>query len=132
MRKQFEAALHLLRTLSCILGQASGNEGETMRLEYGIEGNRCIIRVSGDLVFQNNKEWRNICELALEEPAELCVLDLCGLESIDSAGLGMILALRTWVERQNMSLRLRYIDDNFVGSMMRLVKFDSMLLKDES
>ncbi len=103
-----------------------------MQLVSAIECGNCIISVAGTLTFDDNKEWRRLCQLALEEEAEMCVLDLRALENIDSAGLGMILALRTWVERNDMELRLRYNPDNFVGSMMKLVKFDAMLVMDET
>lgn len=104
-----------------------------MDISSRIEDGDCNITVSGALTFHDNKEWRRVCQAAVaEDGAERCILDLCGLENIDSAGLGMILALRTWVEREGKTLRLRYRGDNFVGSMMRLVKFDAMLLVEET
>lgn len=101
-----------------------------MQLVSALECGNCVITVSGTLSFEDRREWRRLCQLALEEDAEVCVLDLRPLENIDSAGLGMILALRTWVEQKDMVLKLRYNADNFVGAMMRLVKFDTMLLVD--
>lgn len=103
-----------------------------MQLTSRVTNGDCTIEVSGSLTFHDNKEWRRLCQAALAEESERCILDLCALENIDSAGLGMILALRTWVERENMTLRLRFKGDNFVGSMMRLVKFDSMLISEET
>lgn len=100
-----------------------------MQLTSSTVNGNCTITVSGSLTFDDNKEWRRLCQLALEaSEAKQCVLDIRDLENIDSAGLGMILALRTWVEREQMVLKLRYDAESFVGSMMRLVKFDTMLL----
>tara|TARA_R110002096_G_scaffold401346_2_gene598128 strand:- start:1013 stop:1324 length:312 start_codon:yes stop_codon:yes gene_type:complete len=101
-----------------------------MKFSSTIEKGNCVLTVTGALAFADHKEWRRLCQLALEEDAQICILDIRQLENIDSAGLGMILALRTWVERKNMDLRLRYEADNFVGSMMQLVKFDTMLMVD--
>ncbi|MEX0298486.1 MAG: STAS domain-containing protein [Kordiimonas sp.] len=101
-----------------------------MQLVSSIQQGNCVLSVTGALTFADHKEWRRLCQLALEDEAKMCVLDIQQLENIDSAGLGMILALRTWVEREGMELRLRYDPDNFVGSMMKLVKFDAMLMVD--
>lgn len=90
------------------------------------EGGNLVFRVSGTLIFEDNKEWRVMAEEMLQTEAGHHVLDVTGLEMVDSAGLGMMLAMQQWAEKRNRKLQLRYDDSSVVGSMFRLAKFDTL------
>jgi len=95
------------------------------------ESGHIVMRVSGTLAFEDNKEWRSLAEDMLQTDASRHVLDVSGLEMVDSAGLGMMLAMQQWAEAQGRKLLLRYNDSSFVGSMFRLAKFDTMFEVDQ-
>ncbi len=98
-----------------------------MRFETIEDGTSVIMQVTGALMFADNKEWRRMAEAALDMPAEKHIIDLTMLESIDSAGLGMMLMMRTWADNRNRKLSLRIDTASTSGSMIRLAKFDDLI-----
>jgi len=88
--------------------------------------NRIILKVSGALTFVDNKNWRTVAMELIEKEAGEHVLDLTGVEDIDSAGLGMMLALQKWADDKGRTLKLKFDPDNMAGGMIKLSKFDDM------
>ena len=99
-----------------------------MKIDLSPDGEILVLRVTGNLSFADNKEWRDISEQALAKDNSTLLLDVENLEMIDSAGLGMILTLKQWVEEKGKVLQLRYNPGNTVGSLIKLAKFDQMIL----
>lgn len=88
--------------------------------------NRIILKVSGALTFVDNKNWRAVAMELIEKDAGEHVLDLTDVEDIDSAGLGMMLALQKWAEDKGYTLKLKFDPDSMAGRMIKLSKFDDM------
>lgn len=97
-----------------------------MQAQVLIDANRVTFRVTGSLSFADNKEWRVVATEFLDKDGSQHLLDMTGLEDVDSAGLGMMLAMRKWAEDRNRDLKLKFDPDSFTGSMLRLAKFDEM------
>jgi len=102
-----------------------------MQASIVAESENLVFRISGTLVFEDNKEWRTLAEEMLQTEAKNYILDVTGLEMVDSAGLGMMLAMKQWAEKQSRSLKLRYNDSSVVGGMFRLARFDAMFEVDK-
>jgi len=90
------------------------------------ESGNLVFQIAGTLAFEDNKEWRRLAEEMLQKDAAGYILDVTRLEMVDSAGLGMMLAMKDWAEKRSRRLQLRYDDSSFVGGMFRLAKFDTM------
>ena len=101
---------------------------EKMRFETKRDGDAVYMIVSGALSFSDCREWRRLIEAALHVDAGRYVLDLHGLEAIDSAGLGMMLNMREWAENQNKKVGIKLEADSVSANMIRLAKFDDWIV----
>jgi len=90
------------------------------------EGNKLVFRVAGELNFPEYKEWRVDAEHFLDTDADVHILDLKTLENVDSAGLGMMLAMKQWALDRGRKLCIRFDDSTVVGHMIRLAGFDKL------
>lgn len=97
-----------------------------MQATIHADSSKVVLKITGSLTFGDNKEWRDSVLEALGRSAAEHVLDLTALEDLDSAGLGMMLAMQKWAKDRNCNLRLKYDANSQAGGMIRLSKFDSM------
>lgn len=65
------------------------------------------IHLSGRFEFTDHERFREVAALVGSHTAKRFVLDLAGLDFIDSAGLGMILILQEEAERNGVTLSAR-------------------------
>jgi len=89
-----------------------------------------VLRVTGSLNFPEYKEWRIVAEQFLDTNADVHILDLSGLDDVDSAGLGMMLAMKQWAQDRGRKLRMRFDHATLVGNMIQLAKFDGLFEQD--
>jgi len=88
--------------------------------------NKVTLKITGALTFKDNKEWRNTVLEFLDADGTNHVLDMTNLEDIDSAGLGMMLAMQKWAKDRSRNLKLDFDPENTVGGILRLSRFDDM------
>jgi len=103
-----------------------------MKATLVAELNRLVLRVTGQLNFADNEVWRTQVESMLEKESASYVLDITALEMVDSAGLGMMLAMKSWAEDKGRQVMLRFDPLSMVGGMIRLAKFNEMFEVDVS
>lgn len=89
-------------------------------MEFDIRdtGNEITASLSGQLGFQDNGDFRRLVA-GLDDDGKALVLDLTGLDFIDSAGLGMLLVLKESHER---AVRLRTAPGQ-VARLLELARF---------
>lgn len=78
-------------------------------MEYTIrdEGRVSVAALKGRLTFAENTAFREMLGRLQKSPAHEWMLDLSGIDFIDSAGLGLLIIIRELAEKGNVSLRLR-------------------------
>lgn len=55
---------------------------------------RAVVRLQGRFDFNSHREFRDAIESALKEPGREVMVDLAGVDYLDSSALGMLLMLR--------------------------------------
>ena len=78
-------------------------------MEYSITNNSgaCQAAMNGEFSFNDNPGVRKMIGELEKENATSCVLDMSGLNSIDSAGLGMILLINDAVKKSGKAMSIR-------------------------
>jgi anti-anti-sigma factor len=89
-------------------------------------GDAVVLTLTGVLGFSDNKNWRTLATEMLEADAKTHILDITKLEDLDSAGLGMMLAMQQWAKNKNRTLKVKFDEASSVGNTIKLAKFDSM------
>lgn len=97
-----------------------------MQAEMQTESNKVILKITGSLTFSDNKDWRSVVLEFLDENGTQHILDLKGLKDLDSAGLGMMLAMQKWAKDRQRDLKLLFDPDSAAGGILQLSKFDEM------
>jgi anti-anti-sigma factor len=97
-----------------------------MQTSIHADTNRVVLKISGTLTFADNKDWRSTVLEFLSKDSSEHVLDMTALEDLDSAGLGMMLAMQKWAKDKSRTLKLDFDPDSGAGNMIRLSKFDAM------
>ncbi|MBF0373641.1 MAG: STAS domain-containing protein [Alphaproteobacteria bacterium] len=88
------------------------------------QGAREVV-MSGRMTFADHATMRNLVA-QFEQPGwERIVLDMAGLEFIDSAGLGMLLLARDTAARRKATLSLRGARDQ-VERILKVARFDAL------
>jgi anti-anti-sigma factor len=72
-----------------------------------IYGDHVEITLSGELTFYSYKEFQEVMKSATDAGKKSCVIDLSALQSIDSAGIGMLLFANDETKQTNINLTLR-------------------------
>jgi len=72
-----------------------------------VDGDHVEITLSGELTFSSYKEFQEVMKPATEAGKSSCVINLSALESIDSAGIGMLLFANDETKQTNIDLTLR-------------------------
>lgn len=70
-------------------------------------GDHVEISLSGELTFARYKEFQDVMKAATVAGKKSCIIDLSGLQSIDSAGIGMLLFANDEARQTQIALKLR-------------------------
>jgi HptB-dependent secretion and biofilm anti anti-sigma factor len=99
-------------------------------MKYQFTSDQSEVALSGQLTFPDHANFRVVADTLLKSAATPLVIDLSELEFIDSAGLGMLLIVRSEAERVDRAVRLR-APHGQVKRIFDLSKFDSLFGIDE-
>ena len=83
--------------------------------------------ISGRLTFAEHEQCRAILSELVAAPGTKQIIDLRGVEFIDSAGLGLLLLLREEAEKNGRKLSLRVSNDGQVKHMLDVSHFHSLI-----
>lgn len=97
-----------------------------MRIETTIRGSVLEARLSDNMSFADHSAFRALLSEISKTGARSCIFDLSGLNSIDSAGLGMFMIAREEAQKSGWTITLRS-PKGHVKSLMELGKFDKLL-----
>lgn len=97
-----------------------------MQSSIHADASKVVLKVSGSLRFEDNKEWRTTVLEMLDKDLAEHVLDLTDLADLDSSGLGMMLAMQKWAKDRGRDLKMKFDPASAAGGMIKLSKFDEM------
>ena len=97
-----------------------------MKYESAIDGEEMKISLSEKLTFEDHDGFRDLLESVTASASKRCVFDLSDLQSIDSAGLGMLMIAHETSERDDWKLVLSGPKGQ-VGKMLELTEFDKVM-----
>ncbi|MDG4720244.1 MULTISPECIES: STAS domain-containing protein [Thalassospira] len=83
------------------------------------------VQLNGRFTFGDHSSFRKLIEEIRSHESSSCVLDLSGVEFIDSAGLGMLLLARDEGEKTNMAVIIRGAQGQ-VKRMLEVARFDTL------
>src|SRR5262245_45299272 len=86
-------------------------------------GSVALVWVEGKIVSGESDLLRNA--VLAQEDASVVVLDLAGVNTIDAAGLGIMLELREYIESRGIEFRLQNVT-NLVMRILEITKLDSV------
>ena len=97
-------------------------------MEYSVQdrGDTREITLVGDFTFSDNPAVQNLINNLGDDGYENCVLALSGLESIDSAGLGMLILLNDAAQEKAVALRIRSPQGQ-VKKMLDITEFNDII-----
>lgn len=72
-----------------------------------VHGDHVEIRLTGELTFSTYREFQACMKSATDSGKSDCILDMTSLDSIDSAGIGMLLYANDETRQTNMNLKIR-------------------------
>lgn len=98
-----------------------------MQLKVGLEGDGRIIQIEGSLDLYNAQDATQIVRPLLEVTGSMIIVDLSGLESIDSSGIGMLFHWRQLVLKNGGTLSLR----NVAEGLRRTLLLGQLNIRDE-
>ena len=97
-----------------------------MDYEIRSHGKDSEVFLKGRLTFSDHEAFRNIVAIFKDGGASRCVLNLSGLDFIDSAGLGLLLIVRDSAQEKNVSVVLRGAG-GAVKKMLDIAKFHEII-----
>jgi anti-anti-sigma factor len=83
------------------------------------------VELSGRFTFGDHSSFRKLIEEIRPHGSDTYVLDVAGVEFIDSAGLGMLLLARDEGEKTNTSVVIRGAQGQ-VKRMLEVARFDTL------
>jgi len=97
-------------------------------LDYSIsnESGECLVSMTGVFSFDDNPDIRKMIGEVESGSAVSCVIDMSGLSSIDSAGLGMILLINDAVKSSKKTMSIRGAQGQ-VQKMLDISKFSDIV-----
>jgi len=69
-------------------------------------GDTATLRLTGELTFRDNSEFRKLIEDVFAEPTDAVVIDLNQTTLVDSAGLAMFVILQKRAKEKNVAVTL--------------------------
>src|SRR5579864_602867 len=118
--------------------QMSGQPGVVVAFEYpkelklklSLETRNCgdviIVHCQGRIVYRDEAAALSRVVGEVLHAGSKLVLDLSGVTSIDSAGIGELALLQTWAQRQNVNLKCAG-PNPLVSALLDLTNLDSVL-----
>jgi anti-anti-sigma factor len=97
-----------------------------MLVNTSIKGTVFEARLSERLSFADNGVFRKLLDEMLASKASNWVLDISGLSSVDSAGLGMFIIAMESAKKAGLTLVLRSPSDH-VRKLIELSKMDKLI-----
>ena len=97
-----------------------------MEYDLAAEGDTNKVTLRGRFTFTDNKAFREVVSSIREGGYRNCLIDMNGLEFIDSAGLGMLLLVRDAANESNVTLVVRGPRGQ-VKKMLDIARFDEIL-----
>ena len=100
-----------------------------MQVKTSITGGNFEAKLSDRMTFSDQGAFRALLNDITRAGTKSCVIDLSGLASIDSAGLGMFVVARDQAKKNGWSLKVR-CPPGQVRTLFELAKFDQLLVMD--
>lgn len=100
-----------------------------MLAQFDTTAQAATFHLNGRLTFAENSAFRRVVEGIGQCGRDRVVLDLGGLDFIDSAGMGMLLVARDLVTSRGGGISLRAAEGQ-VARMLRLAKFGDFFTLD--
>jgi anti-sigma B factor antagonist len=97
-----------------------------LSLETRNQGDVIIVHCDGRIVYRDEAAALARVVGEVMQHARKLVLDLSGVSSMDSAGIGELALLQTWAQRQNASLKCAGANP-LVTALLDLTNLDSVL-----
>ena len=97
-----------------------------LSLETRNRGDVIIVHCQGRIVYRDEAAALSRVVGEVLQQARKLVLDLTGVSSMDSAGIGELALLQTWAQRQNVSLKCAG-PTPLVKTLLDLTNLDSVL-----
>jgi len=98
-----------------------------MQIKTNITGGQFEARLSDRMTFSDHGAFRTLLNDIAKAGTKSCVIDLSGLASIDSAGLGMFVVARDQANKNGWSLKIR-CPPGQVRTLFELAKFDKLIM----
>lgn len=109
-----------------VVMQAQKEPKLKLSLETRNRGDVIVVHCQGRIVYRDEAAaLSNLVNEVLESTSKL-VLDLSGVSSIDSAGIGELALLQTWALDKNVSLKLAGAN-SLVRTLLDLTNLDTVL-----
>ena len=97
-----------------------------MHISLRTEDRRAILRLTGRFEFSMHRDFREAVDTALQNrDVEAVVIDLAGVEYLDSSALGMLLMLRDRANAAKKSLSLAN-PRGMVKQALEIARFDKL------
>jgi anti-sigma B factor antagonist len=97
-----------------------------LSLETRNRGDVVIVHCQGRIVYRDEAAALSRVVGAVLQQARKLVLDLSGVSSMDSAGIGELALLQTWAQGQNVNLKCAG-PNSLVSTLLELTNLDSVL-----
>lgn len=79
------------------------------------DGNQTIVKPGQDLVATMAEEFRNELRSIVEEDPKELVIDLAGVEMVDSVGIGVLIATHNSVSKSDGKVIMTNVSKNIYG-----------------
>ena len=97
-----------------------------MSSAVNVHNDHVEIKLSGELTFSSYKEFQEVIKCATVSGKKACIINLEELQSIDSAGIGMLLFANDETKQTEIDLSLRSPQDP-VKTVLEHTKIDEVI-----
>ena len=97
-----------------------------LSLEARFQGDVIIVHCQGRIVYRDEAAALSRLVGDVMSQARKIVLDLSGVSSLDSAGIGELALLYTWAQKENVDFKVAG-PNNLVRTLLDLTRLDSVL-----
>lgn len=96
-----------------------------MDITFDKHSDHDLVKLSGRFTFVDHAAFKEMVETLLKSDCQKCVLDLSGIEFVDSAGLGMLLIIKDELGKKDIPLVLSKPSGQ-VEKMIKVSHFDQL------
>lgn len=96
-------------------------------MKYDVIGDQSTVVMSGDFTFADHGRFLEVMNRLFDTRSTPIIIDLTGVEFIDSAGLGMLLIARDEASKASRNLTLRGAHGQ-VRRMFAVTKFETLFV----